>query len=101
MRKRAMTGMRVAEKTFVSTARELAPVDTGDLRKSITGGEVTSQGGEVRCRVIDSVEYAIHQELGPLPGTKKKWRFTPHMRPAADYMQTVFQKIMERAVLGR
>lgn len=101
IRRRAIAGMKVAERTFVSTARELAPVQHGDLRKGIHGEEIIDAGGELRCRVVDSVEYAIHQELGPLPGTKHKWKFTPHMRPATDHMQRVFKDIIEKAVFWK
>ncbi len=46
-----------------STARTLAPVDTGRLRSSITT-EMSRDFRGVVCYVGSNTEYAIYQELG-------------------------------------
>lgn len=99
--RRGAAGLKIASNIAVATAIEKAPIREGFLRKGIFAGPVSQSGDEMRVRIIDSVEYADAQERGPAPGSKKKWKYTPHMRPMIDYMQGVFQGICERAVLGK
>lgn len=57
-------------------AKQLAPVDTGRLRSSITH-EVERQGEEVVGRIGSNVEYAAHQEFGT-----SRMAAHPYLRPA-------------------
>lgn len=59
-------------------AKQLAPVDTGRLRSSITH-ETGREGGELVGRVGTNVDYAPHQELGT-----SRMAAQPYLRPALD-----------------
>ena len=112
MRRRAMAGMTVAGSIATDIAVDLAPNRTGALRKGIHA-EVGDRGGNIVVRIIDSVFYAIFQEMGAqaAPGklmiwtdekgekhAAKKIKATPHMRPMVDHMRKVFQGIIDKAV---
>lgn len=99
--RRAAIGMTVAGGVAVDTAVGFAPHREGFLRKGIFAEKVSDDGKELRIRIIDTVEYADAQERGPAPGSKKAWKFTPHMRPMVDFMQTKFQDIIDKAVFGK
>lgn len=59
-------------------AKQLAPVDTGRLRASITE-ELGQEGGDLVERIGTDVDYAIHQEMGTVHMSG-----TPFLRPALD-----------------
>ena len=108
MHRRAMRGVKIAQALNVKTAKELAPFPepvehpyaTGTTKREIFGSEVVERGGEMRCRVINPMEYGADQEFGP-QGSGKRWRFTPHIRPALDHIKGQFRDIIERAVYGK
>ena len=108
MHRRAMRGVKIAQALNVKTAKELAPFRepvkhpyaTGTMKSRIYGSEVVESGGELKCRVINPMEYGAYQEFGPM-GSGKRWRFTPHIRPALDQIRGQFRDIIERAVYGK
>ena len=108
MRRRAMSGVRIAQAQFLKTAIELAPKPepvehpyaTGTMKSRIYGSEVVESDGELKCRVVNPMTYAVYQEFGPM-GSGKQWRFTPHIRPARDFIKKQFRGIIERAVYGK
>lgn len=59
-------------------AKQLAPVDTGRLRSSITEELSRDPQGLVE-RIGTDVEYALHQEMGT-----SKMAAHPYLRPALD-----------------
>lgn len=84
-----ITAGRVVEETamdVVSLARQLAPVDTGTLRRSIHH-EMLDDGGGYRneAEVGTDVEYGPHQEYGTsvMPPA-------PFLGPALDEMMPTF-----------
>ena len=116
MRRRAAAGMTIAGSIATDIAVDLAPNRTGALRKGIHA-EVVESGGDLRVRIVDSVEYARFQEMGAqaAPGKFMRWedpvtkevifakqiKATPHMRPMVDHMRRVFQGIIDKAVHGK
>lgn len=77
---RAVIGKTVAD--VETGAKQRAPVDTGNLRNSITGKLTGGASGEVST----GVEYAVFQEHGTRfqPGT-------PFMTPAAEAARPGFE----------
>ena len=61
-----------------TAAKSHAPVDTGNLRRSITH-EVTKRGATPFVRVGTNVEYAVFQELGTVHHEAQ-----PFLRPAME-----------------
>ena len=108
IRQRAVKGMTVARTLNVKKAKEIAPYPepvehpyaTGTTRREIFGSDIEERGWELRCRVINPMEYGAAQEFGPR-GSGRKWRFKPHIRPALDYTKTVFKGIIDKAVFGK
>ena len=108
MHRRAMRGVKIAQALNVKTAKELAPSPesvehpyaTGTTKREIFGTEITDSNGELKCRVVNPMDYAVYQEFGP-QGSGKRWRFTPHIRPALDHIKGQFRDIIERAVYGK
>ena len=68
-----MTGVALAVE---AEAKRLAPVDTGNLRRSIIGEVVTTKAGHTAV-VGSNVRYAIYQELGT-----RYHPASPFLRPA-------------------
>lgn len=68
-------------------AKKECPVDTGNLRNSITYEVVQS---EKAVYIGTNVEYAAYVELGTVR-TKAK----PYLKPAATEHSTVYKRIME------
>lgn len=70
-------------------AKELCPVDTGNLRNSITH-EV--EPDEQAVYVGSAVEYAAYQELGTFD---HKHGYSPYLRPACEDHVDEYQQIAE------
>lgn len=70
------------------TAKSVAPVDTGLLKRSISK-TVTGSTGKVKSEV----DYAIYQEYGTRfqPGT-------PHIRPAFNKQKDIFVEDLENLI---
>lgn len=70
-----------------SYAKQLAPVDTGNLRNSITHMPLGGEDAEV---VGTSVSYAPYQELGT-----RKMKAHPFLRPAIENHAQEYKHIAE------
>ena len=81
---RALTRIGLAAEGY---AKKECPVDTGNLRNSITHEVVQS---EKAVYIGTNVEYAAYVELGTTR-TKAK----PYLKPAATEHSTVYKRIME------
>ena len=68
-------------------AKKLAPVDTGNLRNSITH---TVDDGEPAAYIGTDVEYAPEQELGTM-----RIKAHPYLKPAVADHANEFPKIIE------
>lgn len=75
-----------------ATAKQLAPVDTSNLRNSIEAEP--EPGSDIGWRVTAHAEYAVYQEFGTRhqPGT-------PFLIPAADAVTPSLQAAL-RQILG-
>lgn len=73
-------------------AKKLAPVDTGNLRNSIT--TVVSNGG-LTAGVVATASYAVYQELGT-----SRMAPQPFMGPATDRNAPMFHEAMARLAEG-
>ena len=62
-------------------AKRLAPVDTGNLRRSLTH-ELGRSGLNQYVRIGSNVEYAVFQELGT-----RYHPAQPYLRPAAEFLR--------------
>lgn len=76
---------------IASDARKLAPVDTGNLRSSITGSSNVKAG--FAGTVSTNVDYAAFVEFGT-----RKSPAQPFMFPAAESERPLFEEGMRRAV---
>lgn len=81
---RALTRIGLAAEGY---AKKECPVDTGNLRNSITNEVVQS---EKAVYIGTNVEYAAYVELGTVR-TKAK----PYLKPAATEHSTVYKRIIE------
>lgn len=81
---RALTRIGLAAEGY---AKKECPVDTGNLRNSITN-EVRSS--EKSVYIGTNVEYAAYVELGTT-----RTRAKPYLKPAATEHPTVYKRIME------
>ena len=81
---RALTRIGLSAEGY---AKKECPVDTGNLRNSITHEVVQS---EKAVYIGTNVEYAAYVELGTTR-TKAK----PYLKPAATEHSTVYKRIME------
>lgn len=87
-----------AQQAVLEEAKALCPVDTGDLRASITYAEPVDNGKQIRGEVSANMPYAAYVEFGtghrgasspgagPFPYTMT-WpgmAAQPYMRPALD-----------------
>ena len=68
-------------------AKKLAPVDTGNLRNSITR---TVDDGEPAAYIGTNVEYALYQELGTI-----HMKAQPFLKPAVADHANEYRKIIE------
>lgn len=84
--------------TLVSSAQQLAPVDTGTLKASIHVADVTAGPGQVSARVStggEASEYAVYQELGT-----SRMAAQPYMTPALAAHAELHRKVCEAAWKG-
>lgn len=97
----ARTVVRKTAKDIESTAKGLAPVDTGNLKSSIGTSDLRAMGtsGSIEAEVRATANYAIYQELGT-----SRMAAQPFMGPAASKHEPGFAEAMAqiaaRAVLG-
>lgn len=93
--KKARVVTEVAKYTLLvgSTAKELAPVDTGRLRASIN--EVFSRNG-LSGKVETNVKYAQAQEFGT-----RTMRAQPFMFPAAERWRVAYEQAITEALRTR
>lgn len=75
-------------------AKELCPVDTGNLRNSITH-ELDPSGEAVH--IGSAVEYAAYQELGTFD---HKQGYSPYLRPACEDHIDEYKQIAQEALEG-
>lgn len=93
--------VRKTAKDVEHTAKLLAPVDTGNLKGSISTSDLRAMGtsGSIEAEVRATAEYAIYQEVGT-----SRMPAQPFMGPAADKHSPAFEEalaqIMARAVTG-
>ncbi|MBP5182027.1 MAG: HK97 gp10 family phage protein [Lentisphaeria bacterium] len=73
-------------------AKQLCPVDTGNLRNSITH----QRAGKDTEAVGTNVEYAPYVELGHHTASGKKVPGRPFLRPAAEDHGQEYQEIMKK-----
>lgn len=73
-------------------AKQMCPVDTGNLRNSITHVQVNDSTEAVGT----NVEYAPYVELGHMTNSGKKVEGRPFLRPAAENHGPEYQEIMKR-----
>jgi len=74
-----------------SYAKQLCPVDTGNLRNSITHAQIN----ETDEAIGTNVEYAPYVELGTM-----KMQARPYLRPAAENHAREYKAVIEK-VLGK
>ena len=84
---RALTRIGLAAEGY---AKKECPVDTGNLRNSITN-EV--QPSEKAVYIGTNVEYAAYVELGTT-----RTRAKPYLKPAATEHSTVYKRILEEEI---
>ena len=77
-----------------SYAKRLCPVDTGNLRNSITH-EQFDESTEV---IGSNVEYAPYVELGHITTTGTKVAAQPFLRPAAENHSGEYRRIIEQVM---
>lgn len=90
--------VQATQASVVNDAKLLVRYKTGNLRRSIQPGEVILQGTEVSGVIYALMEYASDQEYGPKTGTKRRWAFTPYLRPALKRNGPRFIRALKRAI---
>lgn len=81
----AKRGVYKAALKVEGDAKMIAPVDTGNLRRSIT----TSQGNDISAAVSTTVEYAPYVEFGT-----SRMQAQPYLRPSLNKNKTNAQIIV-------
>lgn len=81
---RALTRIGLSAEGY---AKKECPVDTGNLRNSITNEVVQS---EKAVHIGTNVEYAAYVELGTV-----RTKAQPYLRPAATEHSAVYKRILE------
>ncbi|WP_334104623.1 HK97-gp10 family putative phage morphogenesis protein [Muricomes intestini] len=71
-------------------AQRFAPVDTGNLKRSI---RINKENAGLAVRVSSTAEYALYQEYGT-----RYMAGTPHVRPAFRIQSAKFKNDMQRLV---
>lgn len=89
--RKAQAALRLAAAPIVNRAKELAPVRTGTLRRSIA---VEDGPGELEVSIGTDVEYAIFQEFGTVHMAAR-----PFLRPALEQEGPAFGKELA-SILG-
>lgn len=89
---RASVVVRKAAFDTEAGAKALAPVDTGNLRNSIT---TTVQGDGLRAGVVATASYAFWVETGT-----SRMSPQPFMGPATDRVEPNFHEAMRRLAEG-
>ena len=87
IKKALLRGLETCGLVAEGYAKKLAPVDTGNLRNSITH---TVDDGEPAAYIGTNVEYAPYQELGTIHMAAQ-----PFLKPAVADHANEFQKIIE------
>ena len=82
-----LRGLETCGLVAVGYAKKLAPVDTGNLRNSITH---TVDEDEPAAYIGTNVEYAPYQELGTI-----HMKAQPFLKPAVNDHANEFPKIIE------
>ena len=91
---------QVAEQMLIegiNVAQKLVLKDTGALNDSIaTSSGVTRVAPCIyEMKLANGLDYGAFQEVGPVSG-KRRWRFRPHIRPAAFIMRVKAPEICDR-----
>lgn len=81
-----VTALTVLSQVGEATAKEHAPVDTGNLRRSITYEIDTKTDRNPFSRVGTNVRYGIYQELGT-----RHHPAQPFMRPAMEAVRRLMR----------
>ncbi|CUX18485.1 HK97-gp10 family putative phage morphogenesis protein [Clostridium sp. C105KSO13] len=77
--------------TLQKEVERIVPVDTGTLKRSITGPELTDGG--LTAKVEATAEYAAYVEYGT-----RYMKAQPYMRPALEKAEKDFQTNMKKLV---
>lgn len=84
-------GLMIAAKSIQATAKDLCPVDTGQLQNSIEVGDLPDDGSVVGVEIAPHTEYAAYVEYGtgqrgdPSVSHREDWKGQapqPYMYPA-------------------
>lgn len=100
--KNVLNGMEAAKRQALEIiggkaegyAKRLCPVDTGNLRNSITHQQM-DENTEV---IGTNVEYAPFVELGHVTSSGSKVAAKPFLRPAAENHTGEYRQILERVM---
>ena len=94
MEKAKATALEIIGGKAESYAKELCPVDTGNLRNSITHQQM-DENTEV---IGTSVEYAPYVELGHHTSSGSYVPPKPYLRPAAENHTDEYKRILEQTM---
>ena len=86
MRKACRNSLDIMGGKIETTAKKLAPVDTGRLRSSYKH----EMDGDTAVLIGSEVEYAPYQELGT-----RYMRAQPHLQPACEQHVGEFERILQ------
>lgn len=90
----AKIAVKKTAKDIEGTAKVLAPVDTGNLRASVTTSDLRSVSQDSpAAEVVASASYATYLEFGT-----SRMPAQPFMRPAADLHKPGFEKAMGQII---
>lgn len=89
------TVVRKTAKDVERTAKGLAPVDTGNLKSSISTSDLRAMttSGSVEAEVRATAEYSVYQEFGT-----SRMAAQPFMGPALDKHSPAFEEAMAQIV---
>lgn len=90
--RRAGSWLRIAVDATTAAARNLAPVRTGRLQRSIAARPVERLGGGLKAGVRASAPYALWVEIGT-----RHTRPRPYLRPALGTVLALGGLLIERA----
>ena len=92
LEQRADAAVRKTGLDVEADAKILAPVDTGNLRNSIT---TTISGGGMTAEIGPAAAYGIYVEMGT-----RRMRPQPYMLPALQSQQGAFEQAVSQIVDG-